>query len=253
MIKWREVIAACCCVSGIAASGPVLASGPTPYMPFNWSGLYLGGHVGGGWANADWRVISENSPFWDNSAGTGTKFTQDIDGWLGGGHVGVLHQFDRWVIGGELSLSGGNVEGSRLAPSVSNDDLRTTKLNSLFLATLRLGYALDGNFLAYIKGGYAGANVDVSVVDDTGPNVGTWKSSEWQNGWTIGGGLEFAVSPNVLLGVEYNYADLGRERHSGATSDGGTAVTDVDVNVHTVWARLSFKFGRDDRRPAPLK
>jgi opacity protein-like surface antigen len=36
-------------------------------------------------------------------------------------------------------------------------------------------------------------------------------SSDWANGWIVGGGAEYAFCKSLSLGVEYDYADLDRD------------------------------------------
>jgi opacity protein-like surface antigen len=44
----------------------------------------------------------------------------------------------------------------------------------------------------------------------------------WQPGkrerWIVGAGLEYKVTRNISLGVEYNYIDLGGENLAGTTA-----------------------------------
>jgi outer membrane immunogenic protein len=212
---------------------------------YNWSGVYVGAHVGTAWGDVDW------------SAGEDGVSHELDDGSLAGGHLGFNHQFGRWVGGAEVSLSGGDVEGS------SENELRfglgevatKTEIDSLFLATVRLGYAFDRT-LAYVKGGYASAEVKLSGAgeDDLG-----FSSSERQAGFTIGGGIEYALTKGVIFGLEYNRVDLGNATHVGFATVGGDPVTDVPVRVepdvlHVAMARLSLKFGDEGAvLPAMLK
>ena len=65
-------------------------------------------------------------------------------------------------------------------------------------------------------------------------------------GFNIGAGVEYAVTNNVYLGVEYRYIDLGKETYNhGAFTPAGAAaqtVTNaVDLTASQVTARLNFK------------
>jgi outer membrane immunogenic protein len=177
-------------------------------------------------------------------------------------HGGVQQQWGSWVLGGELSFDGGVVRAREYVPQPAQfDDTHTTKIDSLFMATARLGYA-SGPWLIYAKGGFAGARVESSILDSitNGGQVGTapntFTNREWHNGWTVGAGVDYLIARNVSFGVEYNFIDLGNVTHTAnvvnsAGASIGPASYDVDANIQTVMARLTFKFGRDE--PAPLK
>ena len=63
-------------------------------------------------------------------------------------------------------------------------------------------------------------------------------------GWIAGGGVEYAVTRNWIVGVEYLHADYGSATMTYDVSYGPVRVTD-DV----VRGRLSYKF---DLMPAPV-
>ncbi len=65
-------------------------------------------------------------------------------------------------------------------------------------------------WLAYAKGGWAGANIELKLNE---PNTGIHAGdTSWANGWTVGGGGEYALGPHLSLGVEYDYAELDTGR-----------------------------------------
>ena len=70
------------------------------------------------------------------------------------------------------------------------------------------------------------------------------KQSEVQHGWTVGGGIEHLVTQNLVLGLEYNYVDLGKAAYRTLDSQGQVFFVDNDVTAHALMGRLSYKFGR---------
>src|SRR3984893_15764887 len=72
---------------------------------WSWTGLYIGGHVGGGWANTAWFEDITKS----GSGGGGPVGFQDsshtASGLLGGGQAGINYQKGRWVFGIEGDVS----------------------------------------------------------------------------------------------------------------------------------------------------
>jgi outer membrane immunogenic protein len=213
---------------------------------YDWSGVYVGGHLGVAWGDVDWSG-PEIATY---VKGGGISHELD-EGSLAGVHLGFNHQFGRWVGGAEVSLSGGDVEGSSVNRlTIGTTDIATqTEIDSLFLATVRLGYAFDRT-LAYVKGGYASAEVNLRAAGEIDTaDVGA-SSSERHAGFTIGGGIEYALTKGVVFGLEYNRVDLGNTTHVAFATVDGDPATAVPVRVepdvlHVAMARLSLKFGDD--------
>src|ERR1700726_3254813 len=80
-----------------------------PVMTYNWTGCYIGGNVGGGWAHT--RQEFALTPF------TGTLFSDsrgsDV---IGGAQVGCDYQFDRFVIGAQGQFDFGRINSSAIEP-----------------------------------------------------------------------------------------------------------------------------------------
>jgi outer membrane immunogenic protein len=210
--------------------------------PHIWTGLYVGGHVGYAWSDMDWAL---DYPF----AAPPASSSFNNDGAIAGGHLGYQHQFGQWVVGVEVSLTGGfdkdTLDGINLFAASTAGVLRTD-IDWMLLATARVGYAWD-RWLAYVKGGYAGAMIELHTDDNVPPDyVST--SRKLHSGWTVGVGAEYMVASGVMLGIEYNYVNLGADPTTPvfdevSTAQVGTAFSDVDTEIHSVMARLSFKLG----------
>ncbi len=63
---------------------------------------------------------------------------------------------------------------------------------------MRFGDAFN-HTMVYITGGYTGANLKGSVTDYAPRRISTPTNSTFLNGWTIGGGIEFALTHNVSV------------------------------------------------------
>ena len=71
----------------------------------------------------------------------------------------------------------------------------------------------------------------------------------------LGVGLDYALTQNWILGVEYLHIDMQDNIHAGFNNFGGAVPPRnhrVDADADVVMARLSFKFGRE-RDYAPMK
>ena len=192
---------------------------------YNWTGLYVGGHIGYGWGDRDWTFPA-----------TGVAASHDISGFLGGGQLGYNYQVGSTVLGVEGDISWTNADGS----SICGVNACASKLDWISTVTGRLGYTW-GPGLLYAKGGgaFARDHYDLSL---GGANVGT--ASQTKSGWTVGLGLEYMLAPNWTAKAEYNYVDLGT--NSTALSN-GTPV-DVDQKAHLLKFGVNYKFNWD----APL-
>ena len=245
--------AAFACVFG---SGPAAAGGDLKqdYVPFSWSGFYAGLHAGAGWADADHAI--SGSPFWAGPGGSGV-FSQELEGLIIGGQFGYNFSTGRWVYGIEATLSGGGTfyDHRSVSAFFPGSDRWSVDVDWSTTITGRLGYAFDRT-LVYAKGGYAGAEVESRVFDRVFAVGGICVAGKchageetWHHGWTVGAGVEHALWGNFIFGIEYNYIDLGRESHSSPTAAGAAGVgtvflnDSVDLQIHTVTARLSVKFG----------
>lgn len=216
---------------------------------YDWSGLYFGLHAGGAWADVDWRHVSAVPHF--NPIGT-DRDTFDPSGWLVGGHLGYNFQSGPLVFGIEFTASAPSLDQTYVRTGTFSDNTVSASIDTLVTVTGRLGWA-SGPLLIYASGGYAGADQKVSLTEEPIFDH-SFAKSKWTNGWTVGGGLEYAFHPNISLGVAYSYIDLGRERVSGFdTSNYAVTALDIDTQVHVVTGRLTIKLGPAPAGPQPLK
>jgi outer membrane immunogenic protein len=237
-----------CSASAILVTLIVPASATGPSSPediaTNWGGFYVGGQLGGVWNDTDWHY---NNPNWFNTLGPEiviNKFDMDGSGFLGGGQAGFNYQSGAWLFGIEGSVAGADLSNSRPSPFFPTIDRYTSDITVLTTVTGRLGYARD-RWLAYAKGGWAGADVELTLFDRFA--LVRASSDTWVDGWTVGAGGEYALGPSLSLAVEYNYADLDtgdwrlRCNCPGGVG-GGTPVMDGDIVIQSVTARLNYRF-----------
>jgi outer membrane immunogenic protein len=229
--------------AALAADMPVKAPAriiPLPVPVYNWTGCYIGGHAGGGWGRIEWTNTANSTTFGDLSPGNG--FTQTKSGFIGGGQSGCNYQINQWVFGIEGTFAGTSIKGDVANTTFgAGDDLFSTKINSIATVVGRIGYAFN-NWLPYIKGGYAGADVKFSVSDSVGPFTGSGSETKWLSGWTFGGGLEYGLTPNWILGVEYDYIGLQTKSYNVSGTSAGVYSFDVKPSIQQVVARVSYKF-----------
>jgi outer membrane immunogenic protein len=224
--------AAFCGVPVLAADLPVKAPPVAPM--FNWSGFYFGGHAGYGWGQSDWTWVPP---------GGARNVSADPSGFWGGAQAGWQQQWNNVVAGIELTWSGGDLNDAKLqnlfGPPVHSIQ---TRIGSLITGTARLGVA-NNNALYYAKGGFASAEVARSEAW-TGGGLET-QTRQRVNGWTVGAGFEYLLGSNWIAGLEYDYISLNPSNRFNvqvppfAEND----YLNAHLNVHTIVARLSYKFG----------
>lgn len=97
------------------------------------------------------------------------------------------------------------------------------------------------------KAGWAGADIELNLLNQfSGVRA---RSSHWANGWTVGGGGEYALTKGFSLAVEYDYADLDSDRWQvrcptcPSGIGGGVPIVDGDIAIQSVTARLNYRFG----------
>jgi outer membrane immunogenic protein len=232
-MKWAAVIgavalAALPSLSARAADMTPVAprgiSATSGYIParFLWTGFYLGAGIGGGWGTATF-----NDPIVAATA------TPSLKGFLVGGVMGINYQIESVVIGIEGDFTGSWNNGS-IADAAGNNLL--TEVFWTASITGRLGVAFD-RLLIYGKGG-AGFDYDRDTV-----TVGTLASIGSTNraGWTVGGGLEYAVTEHWTARIEYDHFKFplkGIAFQGSAGNGNGT----VGLNINELKGIIAYKF-----------
>lgn len=241
----------CACLAAVSAAAlaattfaaaPAQADGPPPpmrravavdpyaYTPppeqlfYNWSGFYIGGHLGGAWANRSGTLTAVATE------GLGARESD----FIGGAQAGYMHQFRELVLGAEVKTSWTGTEFN--FASVSRPGLNVgTRINDITTVTGRLGYAYM-NWLAYWKAGWATAGLD-----QTSSGVANGSASVRGNGWVAGAGLSYAFGPNIIGGIEYDYVRVNAD--NAVLVPAVASLSGTGLDVQSVTLRLDFKFG----------
>jgi outer membrane immunogenic protein len=224
------------------------AKAPPAMMPavtYNWTGCYIGGNVGGGWAHTSQTQIGKvglpvvlNSDF---GAGDGSNV-------IGGGQVGCDYQFaGNWVVGVQGMFDFGDIN-SRHNLTAFPTFYATDRTKEIFTGTARLGYLFAPSVLGYVKGGGAWAQTNSSIFAPAVPTpVATETASKDRSGWTVGGGLEWMFAPGWSVFGEYNYMDFGRRNVAyvltPTAAPGDTAdVLSTRLTVQQLLVGINYKF-----------
>lgn len=225
------VVAALMAPPADAADIPVKAR-PAPAPVLTWTGIYIGGHFGGGWADADWGSVS--------FIPAGEIFSFKPSGFVGGAHFGFNYQVGQLVLGVEGSWSGADLNDRVLCCF----GLVTLRTSVSWIATVvgRAGFAFD-RWLVYGSGGYAAAKL-TTITEIPGCCLpGAFVVRKVNNGWVAGGGLEYMLRENVILGVDYKYIELDKHNRTAFTDQQiPVTVTDIKTQISIVTGRFAYKF-----------
>ena len=106
-----------------------------------------------------------------------------------------------------------------------------------WLGTARgvIGYEF-GNAMIYGTGGLAVAGVGVDLHHDITGHIESDNSTQY--GWTIGAGLNYMITDNVMIGAEYLYADFGEHGYDF----GAAGEADVDLDMHIIRGTIGYRF-----------
>lgn len=173
-----------------------------PIAGYDWSGTYIGVQGGGAWAKAADSVDYVR-----------------LSGGALGGYAGANWQSGNLVFGIEADAIHSWNDGTIFGVGIGTDWQASVRG--------RLGYAMD-RALIYGAGGIAISRVTVDaspafVVKDT------------FTGWTLGGGVEYALSQNWTTRVDYRYSDYGK-------SGFGLGIGEVKLTEHALRFGVGYKF-----------
>jgi outer membrane immunogenic protein len=207
--------AACAVLAPPAFAANIYDPGDISYTPVaipvpSWTGWYLGANVGGTWRNdeAGYSQLDGNGAF---------SAHLDDSSVIGGGQIGYNWQVGALVFGPEADISGRALSHGATVFPFHGDTMDAVTLadeqNWVGTVRARIGYAA-GNWLLYATGGFAYGGVAHSMFENriTAPGQDRLLSdSLTATGWTVGGGIEWALAPHWSVGVEYLYVNLGTD------------------------------------------
>lgn len=238
-------------VPGMAADLPSRAPPPVFVPPpplFTWTGFYIGGVAGVQFASKH-ELRNPTAPL--AGARNVNKNGSDDIGFTGGGEVGYNYQIGSIVIGveGDADFIDRKAKSSSRG-ALTNNSYRVTpgKASNIFgTARARVGYAFD-RLLIYATGGGAFTGGEgVYAVQFNPPGRGgarTFRSTaqnDTQVGFSVGGGIEYAIFGNWSVKGEYLFNSIGDTKltfRRAAGAGGFTAKVDDQFSV----ARLGVNY-----------
>lgn len=201
----------------------------------DWTGLYVGGHLGYGLGKS--RGVTKTGNGTPDAVAATESANVDVSDLTRGFQGGFNYQFaNRLVIGAEGEFSWTKLRATQEAiatesPQLAAGSFLQAKTDYRFdwTASLRarLGYAFDRTLL-YAAGGIAFLNeteTRTQYLAQTGAVAGTQvrfmeQASAVRRGWTLGAGFEYALTNHWTLKGEYSYDHFGNQEFlfPGATA-----------------------------------
>jgi outer membrane immunogenic protein len=222
----RSAIPASAVVVDQAAYSARAAAYPVKGVPYvdstiNWTGCYLGVHGGGGVLN-------------DSYAG------RNGYGLLAGGQAGCNYQYTRLVFGIEGEASWSGLSNDNRVSGVGFTTDTTTRNRWDADVAFRIGIITSDRVLPYAKIGGAWGGFNYST---TGPGAFFQQGSATLPGLLIGGGVEYAFSPNWTGKVEYNSIFVRDNVNFTVCGPGACAVTSTQSAAkQTVKVGINYMF-----------
>jgi high affinity Mn2+ porin len=179
----------------VAADQPVLPiKAPTKSPAYDWNGFYFGGHVGYGQGRAnatvtDPAVTSLANTFGGNIAGVQLGYNMVLA--------------SRVLLGLETDLTFANYLDSNALLAAVPTARSNVREEYDYTGTVRarLGYVVDPRWMVYGTGGFAFAGTRMLNM----PGIDEEKKLNVRPGWSLGAGLEYALSPHWSARAEYLY------------------------------------------------
>ena len=207
-------------------AAPYYKAAPPAYAPiYNWTGFYIGGHLGG--------AFTSSNNF--NGLTTGNNGNGRF---LGGVQGGADWQFaPNWVVGGEADYSwlSGNV-GAVFPGGFAY----TNNQRGIGSITGRIGYTW-GPGLLYVKGGFASSDNNENVTLNGVPVTFT-TSGDHRSGYTIGAGVEYMFAPNWSAKAEYQYYNFGSSNFTAPAALVPTGAFTTDDHVFKLGVNYRFNW-----------
>ena len=204
---------------------------PVVAQVYNWTGFYIGAQVG-------WAEIRDNQFL--SSPTFALPVASRADGVVGGGHAGYNWQASQFVFGVEGDIEGSSLRNTYVIGAPFFATTGTNNLNWQGSLRLRAGIAVD-RVLFYGTAGWAFGSFNDGYNTAGTPFVQSVSST--RNGWTAGGGIEYALGSNWTTRVEYRYTDWGSYTNTLNVflAPPGTSVD--RVTEQAVRVGVSYKFG----------
>jgi outer membrane immunogenic protein len=214
---------------------------PRPVPVWSWTGFYVGGNVGGGWAQSDWFQDGSNAGLGFPAGLQDASFRPT--GLMGGGQTGFDYQTG-WAVFGiqaDADLAGLRGTQQNCFAEAGFPQGCVTTIKSMGTVTGRVGAAFD-RALLYVLGGYAWEHAGF---ENPAPMFSSNAfANETRTGWTLGAGLEYALIGNWSAFLQYNYMGFGTRDllFVGSPPSAGNFTENIRESINVVKVGINYRF-----------
>jgi len=247
-------------MSATSAAAADLSPGAPAAIPYtepsayDWTGFYLGGHLGYAWGRSNWTASPAAAPASTFAAGS-LNFSQGVDSFNEAGsffdglQAGYNYMLaSRILIGAEADVStpafpnpvsGLSVGGTSVVSSPLGAESYSENVLSSGTVRARIGYA-SGNWLFYATGGLAWT-YDQFTLAQLASGASELRNL-WRLGWAAGAGAEVPVLPHWTARLEYLFTDYGI---GSVTFPAAAQRFNSDLSLQELRVGLNYRFGDD--------
>jgi outer membrane immunogenic protein len=229
------VLAAFVGFASVASAADLPVKAPVA-IPYSWTGFYVGANAGVMSDKTDGFFTNFPTHFWRTDQVTG----------VGGIHGGYQYQFGNAVVGVEAGWSsqlgksfGSKAGGGEGAPcGVDPPSSCQARIANILQVGPRLGWAID-RWMVFGTGGYAHAAVQTRTFNPDDSEFTFTHGDNRHNGWFAGGGLEYLVTNNFILGADYKHYEFRSKSYTDSVF--GDFDRTLKASADTVTARVTIK------------
>ena len=220
------------------------------YVPFSWTGFYVGAQLGGAWSSGN---VSDASLPILNAAPVASSF--NMSGISGGAVAGYMFQVSpTFVLGAEADFTAFSESSTATAPNLFGNGLPVGsggvawKTEADWLSTVRgrVGYLVNPDLMIFASGGFAFGEVQLKgqhAYAGGCPNCIFGSQTDTSTGYAVGGGIEYHIGGNWLLRGEYLFANLEGKSLTSVVNFPSATFNWSSIDVQTARAALTYKFG----------
>lgn len=254
-------------ISVLQAADIVVSEQPVPVITepsFSWTGFYLGGQIGNFSGKTTASYLKDETGIWNP---IGKENLPKLSGFIGGVYAGSNIAINNgFILGIDTDVMWSNKKSMKDIPLPKKDQtgekkflegtsytIDSHKEESLALpieaihhtlkqkwsgaTRVKIGFAFE-RVMPYVSGGIAYTqiqNIFATVSDSKSRAI---DPSDFQHdekktmiGYTLGGGVDFAMTDNVLVRAEYRYSDFGKKKFLQDKLEMGYKANDFRVGV----------------------